>query len=112
MEFTYNQKMAIVKILMEIISADGKIDVRETFYFEKVKKELALDSSDHYKINGLNSLVCLSTIKSMEDDQKHVFAEMMKTMILADEEINENESIIFDNVCSFCAISNITPFVR
>lgn len=38
MEYKYNQKMAIVRLLLDIISIDEKIDERETLYFEKVKK--------------------------------------------------------------------------
>ena len=40
MEFTYNQKMSIVRLLLDIIRVDGKIDARETFLFEEIKKEL------------------------------------------------------------------------
>ena len=56
MEFSYNQKMAIVKLLLDIISVDGKIDARETFYFEKVKTSLGLTSQDHFKVYEYNTL--------------------------------------------------------
>lgn len=35
MEYTYVQKMSIVKVLLDIISVDGKIDARETHFSKK-----------------------------------------------------------------------------
>lgn len=37
MEYTYVQKMSIVKVLLDIISVDGKIDARETHFFRRNK---------------------------------------------------------------------------
>jgi uncharacterized tellurite resistance protein B-like protein len=42
MELTYQQKIAMMRILLDIIHADGIIDARETFFFEQLKKELDL----------------------------------------------------------------------
>lgn len=38
MEYKYNQKMAIVRLLLDIISIDEKIDERETLYLRKSRK--------------------------------------------------------------------------
>ena len=46
--FTLQEKMAMAKILMDIVSVDEKIDVRETLYFEKVKDLLELTTKDHF----------------------------------------------------------------
>src|SRR5574344_1443366 len=107
MEYTYNQKMAIAKVLLEIMNADGKIDARETFYFEKVKNKLKLSPEDHFKIADYNSLVCLSIIKELDDNQKKDFAILMKRMIFADDYIDLNESLVFENVKEFCKIPDI-----
>lgn len=104
MEFSYNQKMAIVKLLLDIISVDGKIDARETFYFEKVKTSLGLTSQDHFKVYEYNTLGCLSIIKAMTEEQKEYYAQLMKEMILADEVVEDNERIAYDDLCKFCDI--------
>ena len=65
MELTYIQKMAIVKVLLDIIGVDGKIDARETHFFEEVKVKLGLSAEDHFEVMKLNTLNCLSIIKEM-----------------------------------------------
>lgn len=104
MEYSYNQKMAIVKLLLDIIGVDGKIDGRETFFFEKVKNELGLSPQDHFKIHDYSTLQSLSIVKAMGEDQKKHYSDLMKRMILADEEIEENERIAYKDICDFCRI--------
>ena len=41
-EYTYQQRIAIMRILLDIIHADGIIDARETFFFEKLKDEFGI----------------------------------------------------------------------
>ena len=106
MEFTYNQKMSIVKLLLDIISVDGKIDSRETFLFEKIKQDLELNPEDHFKAYEYNTLLCLSIIKAMTPKQKEQYSELMVKMILADEEVAENERIAYNDICEFCGIKN------
>ncbi len=106
MEYTYNQKMAIVRLLLDIISVDGKIDARETFYFEKVKEELELSPDDHFKVNNYSTLISLSIVKAMTDEQKADYAELMRRMILADNVIEENERIAYEDICEFCNVKN------
>lgn len=73
--FTQQEKMAMAKILMDIVSVDEKIDVRETLYFEKVKDILELTTQDHFELLNLNTLMCLSIVKRLSDEQKTYFAE-------------------------------------
>ena len=104
MEFTYNQKMSIVKLLLDIISVDGKIDSRETFLFERIKEDLGLSSEDHWKAREYNTLLCLSIVREMSPEQKKYYSELMIKMILADEEVAPNERIAYNDICDFCGI--------
>ena len=36
----FQQKIAVLRILLDIINADGRIDEREIFYFNKIAKVL------------------------------------------------------------------------
>ena len=65
MKYNKEQKMAMSKILLDIVSVDEHIDARETMYFETVKETLQLTTQDHYEILHLNTLKCLSIIKLM-----------------------------------------------
>ena len=42
MEYNKEQKMAMSKVLVDILSIDEHIDVRETMYFETIKEKLQL----------------------------------------------------------------------
>lgn len=104
MDFNYNQKIAIVRLLLDIISVDGKIDEREILYFEKVKKELCLSPEDHFKAKDFNTLLSLSILKSMTVEQKAQYAAFMENMILIDGVIEPSERQAYEDICIFCDI--------
>lgn len=100
----FQQKIAVMRILFDIINADGRIDARETFYFNKVAKSLGLSEEDRCSINEANSLLCLLEINSFDEAQKKQMVEMMGQQIVVDKDINVNEMAIFDLVCKTCNI--------
>ena len=104
MEFTYQEKIAIMRILLDIIHADGIIDERETFFFNKLKDTFNLEDSDHEIVKEKNSLIALTQIKLFEEEQKIEFAKLMSEMIIVDGDINANEVAIYEVVADFCNI--------
>lgn len=107
MEYTKDQKMAMSKVLLDIVSVDEHIDARETMYFETVKDMLQLTTQDHFDVMHLNTLKCLSVIKSMTLEQKTDFAQMMRNMIIADRFIDPNEAVSFYDICEFLHINGV-----
>ena len=107
MEYTKDQKMAMSKVLLDIVSVDEHIDARETMYFENVKELLDLTTQDHYDILHLNTLKCLSIIKLMTIEQKTELATKMRKMIIADGYIDPNEATSFYDICEFIHINGI-----
>jgi len=103
-EYTYQQKIAIMRILLDIIHADGIIDARETFFFEKLKDEFQLAEEDHEVVKSKNSLLALTQIRLLDEEQKEQFAKLMVQMIIVDEDINVNEVAIYNVVSEFCRI--------
>ena len=102
MEYTFQQKIAVMRILLDIIHADGIIDARETFFFNKLKDKFELQDE---LVKSKNSLIALSQIKLLSDKQKADFAGLMSDMIIVDEDINANEVAIYDVVAEFCGIN-------
>lgn len=107
MNYTKEQKMAMSKVLLDIVSVDEHIDARETLYFEKVKNTLDLTTQDHFDVLHLNTLRCLSVIKTMSEEQKNDFAVMMREMIIADRFIDPNEAVSFYDICEFIHINGV-----
>ena len=98
------QKIAVMRILFDIINADGRIDTRETFYFNKVAKILELSEEHRSSIDDANSLLCLLEINCFDEEQKLAMAKMMGQQIVVDEDINVNEMAIYELVCKVCSI--------
>lgn len=94
-----------MRILLDIIHADGIIDERETFFFNKLKEQFGLEDSDHEVVKQKNSLIALVQIKLLSSDQKKEIAKLMSDMIIVDEDINANEVAIYDVVTDFCKIN-------
>ena len=92
------------KVLLEIVSIDEHLVARETLYFEKVKDVLELSTQD---LLHLNTLRCLSIIKTLSAPQKIEFAKMMREMILADEFIDPNEAVSFYDICEFVHVNGV-----
>jgi uncharacterized tellurite resistance protein B-like protein len=102
--YTYQQKIAILRVLIDIINADGRIDERETFLFEKLKKDFNLSEEDHKVALEKNSLLALVQIKNLNEKQKKNLATMISQMIVVDEDINVNEVDIYNIVKNLCGI--------
>jgi hypothetical protein len=104
-QFNYQQKIAMMRILLDVIHADGKIDAREMFYFNELKKELEVPDDSQKDVEEKNSLLALVQIKLFDDEQKEFFSKLMSNMIVVDEDVNVNEVAIYDVVKEFAKIS-------
>ena len=100
----YQQKIAVMRVLLDIIHADGRIDVRETTYFDQLLNELSLPSDSKKLILSKSPLIALLDIKNFTEEQKIYFANLMDKMIKVDEDINVNEVAIYDVVIDYCTI--------
>lgn len=102
--FNYQQKVAMMRILLDIIHADGRIDAREFFYFNQLKEKFEMPEDSHKDVEGKNSLMALAQIKMFDKEQKDYFADLMANMIVIDEDIDANEVLIYDVVKEFACI--------
>lgn len=103
--FTYTEKIAVVKVLNEIIKADNITHEKEIEYLNDVISSFGLDE-ENYKaeINSLITLQALSTIREMMVDKKAMVAQMMGKMIVIDKDINYNEVKLYNAFCESCNI--------
>ena len=100
----YQQKIAVMRILLDIIHADDRVDYRETAFFNHLLNELELSSISQEQILKKSPLIALLDIKYFSEEQKIYFASLMDKMIKVDEDINVNEVAIYDVVIDFCNI--------
>ena len=103
-EFTYTEKIAVVKVLNEILKADNIVHEKEIEYLNDVISSFGLDENCKAEIDSLIILQALSTIREMMVDKKATVAQMMGKMIVIDEDINYNEVKLYNALCESCNI--------
>lgn len=103
--FNYQQKIAMMRILLDIIHADGRIDAREIYFFNQLKEILSLQDESRQDVEDKNSLLALVQIKEFNDVQKDQFAELMSKMIVIDDDIDANEITLYNVVRDFSGIT-------
>lgn len=103
-KLTYNERIAVMRILLDIVLADNKIDGREQQFYEQIIKKLELDESAKAVVEKQNSLLALTIIHDFTQEQKEAFAKLMGQMIVVDKDINYNEVKIYNVVNEFCNI--------
>lgn len=103
-EYSYQQKIAMMRILLDIIHADGYIDAREQHFYNELKMLFNMEEKDHESVKEYNSLLALLQIRGFSEEQKMGFALYMSKMIVVDGDINVNEVAIYNVVNEFCGI--------
>lgn len=103
-KLTYEQRIAAMRILLDIIWADRRLDSREKALFDEIAAQLDLDMSARKAVEEQNSLLALLAVRDMEQEPKEKFAQMMGQMIVVDRDINYDEVRIYNVVCEFCEI--------
>lgn len=103
-EFAYNAKIAVVRVLNEILNADNVVHENEVQYMNEVVQNFGL--SDEYKkeVDEMMTLQALSTIRELSIEQKEKVAKMMGKMIVIDNDINYNEVKLYNAFCESCDI--------
>lgn len=94
----------MMRILLDIINADGRIDVRETALFNKLVEDFELEEDSRTDVDAKLSILSLIEIKNFTPEQKKFFANLMSRMIVVDEDVNVNEIAVYDVVTKFCDI--------
>lgn len=103
-ELTYNAKIAVLKILSDIIHADHIVKDVEVDYMNEIARTFELADNYMNEVNDLVTLQALSIIRSLPTDLKEKIAQMMGKMIVIDKDINYNEVKLYNAVCESCNI--------
>ena len=103
-ELTYNAKIAVIKVLSEILHADNIVRDSEVEYMNEVISSFNLDDSYKKDVENLITLQALSSIRELTVDQKGEVAKMMGKMIVIDKDINYNEVKLYNAFCESCDI--------
>ena len=103
-QFTYNAKIAVIKVLNEILNADNVVHENEVNYLNEVIQDFGLEVTYEEDVKGVMTLQALAIIRELNIEQKELVAKMMGKMIVIDNDINYNEVKLYNAFCESCNI--------
>lgn len=98
------EKMAVAKVLLDIVNADGRVTVGEYAYFEQLQKVLGISDRQIEEAKRMGAIASLAVIKAMLPHEKQALAIMMYEMMTADGHADDKEKKIFEAVFRFAEI--------
>ena len=108
MKFTEKQKISVMRIMIDIINADGKQTSEEKNALDKIKENFNMSDEDMKEVERKNSLLALKDIKEFTSEQKKYLGRMMTKMTIIDTKIHVSELAIYEVVAEFCKIPPFT----
>lgn len=103
-ELTYDAKIAVLKILCDIVYADHIVHENEVHYMDEIARSFNLSGNYMDEVNKLVTLQALSIVRTFAPELKEKFSQVMGKMIVIDEDINYNEVKLYNAVCDSCGI--------
>lgn len=103
-ELTHNAKIAVLKILNDIVNADNIVKDVEVDYMNEIARSFELADNYMDEVNYLVTLQALAIVRTLSTDLKQEIAQMMGKMIVIDKDINYNEVKLYNAVCESCNI--------
>ena len=98
-ELTHNAKIAVLKILNDIVNADNIVKDVEVDYMNEIARSFELADNYMDEVNNLVTLQALAIVRTLSTDLKQEIAQMMGKMIVIDKDINYNEVKLYNAVC-------------
>lgn len=103
-KLTHNAKIAVLKILNDIVNADNIVKDVEVDYMNEIARSFELADNYMDEVNNLVTLQALAIVRTLSTDLKEEIAQMMGKMIVIDKDINYNEVKLYNAVCESCNI--------
>ena len=104
MDFTAEEKQAVISLMCGIIEADGWIDDEEIEFAQDVLDAIACTEEDFELGQDMPLLPALVIVKNMTDEQKGIVSDVITATIVADRIITAEEAVIFDYVTELTGI--------
>lgn len=107
MEFTQIERVSIARVLIDLMNADGNVDIRETLYMNQIRNVLNITDAEIQAGKNQNILISLLALKSMNNEKKYALGVMLTEMINADGKVDNNELKYFNIICKAIEMEEI-----
>ena len=105
-QFAYEVKIAVLRILSDIVNADNIIHEKELNYMNELALSFGLKENYESEVKKLVTLQALSIVRTLDMETKEKIAQLMGKMIIIDEDINYNEVKLYNAICESCCIKH------
>lgn len=99
-DFSENQKVAIAKAVLYIISADGVVTDEEKRFFARLCVDLKADNGIMEKSVALSDEAMFESLKSVTEEQENYILSCLNSAAYADNELASEESALLDSFSS------------
>ena len=107
MQFTDQEKIAILSLLIEMANADNQIVFEEMIAINLICQKLEIDHNSFVVAYDLRCEHAIEVLKNMSDDKKLQLANMMIEIIDSDNQVDDNEIALLNHACSKIGIDNL-----
>ena len=103
-DLTYEAKIAVLRILYDIVNADSVVHEKEVEYMNEMARFLALGEDYLEAVANVVTLQALTVVRKLAPEVKEQIAGSMGKMIVIDRDINYNEVKLYNTLCELCNI--------
>lgn len=107
MQFTSQEKIAIVSLLIEMANADKQIAYEEMITFNLICQRLEIDHSSFVVGHGLKCEHAIEVLKTMTDEKKLALATMLVDIIDSDNQVDDSEIALLNHACQQLGIDKL-----
>ncbi len=108
MEFTRNEKLAIVCALVHMMNVDSNVDISEGLYFLQIQVRFSISEEEFQTGKEWNLLSSLSIIRDMNRAKKTQVVALLIGMVEADGKVDPRELKLFKIISDACGFEQLT----
>ena len=109
MEYSFNEKQAIVSVVMTMAQADGIIERNELAYFEQLEDYLQLTAAELRNVSATiddgYSLLGLITISKRTPAKKADVKQMLLQMMTSDSDLHPKELTLYNFIADVTGLN-------
>jgi len=107
MQFSEQEKIAILSMLIEMANADNRVAYEEMITFNLLCRRLEIDHNSFVVAHGLKCEHAIEVLKNMSDDKKLQLAQMMVEIIDSDNNVDDTEIALLNHACHEIGIDTL-----
>ncbi len=107
MQFTDQEKIAILSLLIEMANANNQIAYEEMITINLICQKLEIDHASFVVAYDLKCEHAIEVLKSMSDDKKLELAKMLVEIIDSDNDVDDREIALLNHACHEIGIDTL-----